>query len=169
VEHNEHGADQFHLPNVVVGAADLMRLRRELDALYDYLHQAVLRHVPADQIKMPKTSRTLDEVVKLNKIDLLDRGQYDQLISVLDEIEHKAPRVHVAFSADPSAAFAGQIVDWFRANIHPAVLVQIGLQPTIGAGCVLRTPNKQFDFSIKEHLKKMRPQLIAGLEKELAA
>ncbi len=165
MDHN----NQFRLPNLLVGASDILRLKRELDALYDYLHQAVLRHTPADQVKMPKTSRTLDELARLNNIDLLQRSQYEQLLATLEEVYHKAPRMHIAFATDPSAAFTGRIVDWLRANISPVVLVQIGLQPTLGAGCIVRTTNEQFDFSIREHMRKMRPKLIEQLDRELVA
>jgi len=40
----------------------------------------------------------------------------------------------------------------------------VGLQPTIAAGIVLRTPNHQFDFSLRQHLYKNRAKLREALE-----
>jgi hypothetical protein len=37
---------------------------------------------------------------------------------------------------------------------------QVGLQPTIAAGCVVRTSNKVFDMSLKEHLTEQEQYLM---------
>lgn len=155
---------QFVLPPLVAGVADVMRLKRELEALQEYLHQAALRHTPEAELKLPKTSRVLDELIKANNLNLLSREQYENTMATLTDIEMTAPRVHMAFNTDPSSAFATRIVEWLRANIHPGVLVQIGLQPTLAAGCVVRTTNKQLDLSLKQHFKDARPLLIQKLE-----
>lgn len=162
-------ANAFVLPPLVVGHADIMRLKRELESLYEYLHQAALRHTPEAELKMPKTSRVLDELIKANKLDLLKREDYELTMAQLDIIEQKAPRIHVSFSSDPSSAFIVKIVEWLRANIHPGVLVQVGLQPTLAAGCVVRTTNKQFDLSLKKHFEKARPMLVQKLQEGKAA
>jgi F0F1-type ATP synthase delta subunit len=51
-------------------------------------------------------------------------------------------------------------VTWLRANIHPQALVQVGLQPNIAAGCVVRTANKQFDLSLRQSFAKHKDLLI---------
>jgi F0F1-type ATP synthase delta subunit len=58
-----------------------------------------------------------------------------------------------------------KILLWLRQNVHPQVLLQVGLQPAIAAGCVLRTTNKIFDMSLKAHLSQQTDylkQLISG-------
>lgn len=159
----------LQLPTLVVGIADVMRLRRELEALYDFLHQAALRHTAETELKLPKTSRMLDELTRLNGINLLKRDEYEATMAALEAAQSSAPQVHLAFSTDPSAAFVAKIVEWLRANIHPALLVQVGIQPNLAAGCVLRTTNKQFDMSLKQHFAKARPTLIEELEAGVAA
>jgi F0F1-type ATP synthase delta subunit len=156
------------LPPLVVGVADIMRLRRELDALHEYLHQAALRQVSADQLKLPKTSRGLDELALANKINLLNRDEFDRVAVELERIQETAPQVHISFSTDPSSAFVGKIVDWFRQNVHPGLLVQVGIQPTLAAGCLVRTTNKQFDLSLKQHFKAARPTLVQKLHEDTA-
>ena len=160
----EREVSSFVLPPLVVGLADIMRLKRELDGLYEYLHQAALRHTPETELKMPKTSRVLDELIKANKLDLLKREQYEQTLAELNAIEQKAPQIHLSFSADPSPAFTVRIVEWLRLNVHPGIMVQVGLQPTLAAGCVVRTTNKQFDLSIKHHFEASRPLLIQKIQ-----
>ena len=71
--------------------------------------------------------------------------------------------MHISFAADPSASFTEKIVAWFRENIHPNILVQIGLQPNIAAGCVVRTANKIFDFSLRENFNQSQQSLIDAI------
>ena len=66
-------------------------------------------------------------------------------------------------------AFVAKIVAWLRTEIHPLILLEIGLQPTIAAGCVIRTTNKYFDYSIGRHLKRNRGQLVSLLRGESTA
>jgi F0F1-type ATP synthase delta subunit len=64
-----------------------------------------------------------------------------------------------SFAAEPSARSFEPVLTWLRTNIHPQAMVQIGLQPAIAAGCVLRTPNRVFDMSLRSGLKKQEPYL----------
>ncbi|CAN5406310.1 hypothetical protein BH09PAT4_BH09PAT4_01260 [soil metagenome] len=159
----------FVLPPSVAGVADIMRLKRELDSLYEYLHQSALRQVPATQVNLPKTSHVLDELIRANKLDLLHREQYEFVMAELNIIETKAPQIHLSFSTDPSAAFMSRIVGWLRQNVHPSVLVQVGLQPALAAGVIVRTPNKQFDLSLKQNFEKARPLLMQKIQEGLTA
>ncbi len=160
---------QFVLPELVVGVADVMRMRRELDALQEFLHQAALRHTSETELKMPKTSRMLDNLTAANQLNLLNREHYEATINHLDFILKESPQIHIAFSTDPSSAFVVKIVEWLRLNIHPLLLVQIGLQPNLAAGCIVRTTNKHFDMSLKHHFEAARPALITKLEEGVLA
>lgn len=154
------------LPNIAVGRSDVVRLQRELEALGDYLHQAALRKTPAAEIKLPKTSRLLDEFMTMNKFNLLHREDHEHAVKALQDVVTHAPRLHVSFSTEPSSAFLAKLVGWFRENIAPTVLVQVGLQPGIAAGCVVRTPNRQFDLSLGQSFRKNRELLLSQLRGE---
>ena len=155
------------LPNIAVGRSDVVRLQRELEALGDYLHQAALRKTPTDEIKLPKTSRLLDEFMTMNKFNLLHREDHDVAVKALQDIVGHAPHLHVSFSTEPSSAFLAKLVGWLRENIGPTVLVQVGLQPGIAAGCIVRTPNRQFDLSLGQSFKKNREMLLGQLRGEV--
>jgi hypothetical protein len=154
------------LPNIAVGRTDVVRLQRELEALGDYLHQEALRKTEPAQIKLPKTSRVLDEFITLNGVDPLYRDQHEQALKGLQDIITQAPRLHISFSTEPSSAFLAKLVGWLRENIDPAVLVQVGLQPSIAAGCIVRTKNRQFDLSLGQSFKKNRELLLNQLRGE---
>jgi F0F1-type ATP synthase delta subunit len=143
-----------------------VRLQRELEALGDYLHQAALRNTPAAEIKLPKTSRMLDEFMTMNKLNLLHREDHEHAVNALQAVVTHAPRLHVSFSTEPSSAVLSKLVGWFRENIGPTVLIQVGLQPGIAAGCIIRTPNRQFDLSLGQSFRKNRELLMSQLRSE---
>ena len=155
---------QLALPSLVVGPSDVIRLRRELESLNDYMREATLRKGGEETPKLPKTSRVLDAFAELNKLSLLQSTDRDAATAFLRELLKSAPNIHMSFAADPSAAFVDKVITWLRQNTHPLVLLQIGLQPTIAAGCVLRTPNHYYDFSLRRHFAENHDLLIQKLE-----
>jgi hypothetical protein len=154
----------FTLPNLAVSRVDIARLTREVESLEEHLHQAGLRQTGEASTKLPKTSRTLDELAVANKLNLLEAEARKKLINSLRIISQKAPVVHMSFSVDPSAAFMQKMIIWWRTNIDPYLLIETGLQPNIAVGCIVRTPNHQYNFSLREQLLSQRDQLIKMLE-----
>lgn len=147
------------LPALVMTPSDISRLLREITALDEYIRQQALRAPGQPTARMPKTSRLLDELAVLNGANLLDALSREYLKTFLATVMQRAPVVHISFAVDPSPAFLQKIVLWFRKNIHPQVLVRVGLQPSIAAGCMVRTPNKYFDLSLRRHLVRQRSLL----------
>jgi hypothetical protein len=81
----------------------------------------------------------------------------------MDELLLHAPLLHMSFSAEPSPVFMNKLIAYVRENIHPLALIQVGLQPTIGAGFMLRTTNKYYDYILKDGIKPAPKALINGL------
>jgi hypothetical protein len=154
-----------HLPLLVISPGDINRLGRELDAIDDGLPEDTVRK-DDDSAKAPKTSQLMDQLVDLNKLNLAHKGDRQLLGQFLAAVQKQAPVMHMSFSADPSPAFMEKLVTWLRREIHPQILVTIGLQPTIGAGCIVRTTNHQFDFSMRQDFVKKRALLIEKLTPE---
>lgn len=151
---------KFVLPLAVVGPSDVTRLQLELEALEDYLRQAMQT---GESAKLPKLSRMLDSLAESNSADLLVQADRDRLEAFLKALEQHAPTIHISFAAEPSAAFTQKVLTWLRGNISSYILLQIGLQPTIAAGCVVRTTNKIFDMSLRQYLDNNRNLLVEAL------
>lgn len=158
---NAEPKEGLKLPVAVVSPTDLGRLLHELTAIDESLLQLGLRKTGSD-VKLPKTSQLLDELCELNGLNLLQPSDRARLLHFLKLIQQQAPVLHISFGADPTAQFTGKLVAWLREEIHPQVLLTIGLQPAIGAGCVLRTTNKYFDFSLRNNLKQKQGILMQG-------
>lgn len=155
--------NQLALPLSVVGPVDLGRLIRELETLDGGLTEAELRKDA--EVKLPKTTRLLDTLIELNKADLLNAEHRKGLLVHLRDIQTHAPLLHMSFSADPSPLFTDKLMGWLRNEIHPQVLLTVGLQPSIGAGCLVRTTNKFFDFTLRENFQQKSGLLMEALRK----
>jgi len=153
------------LPTLVVSPADVIDLRRELGGLDEFMRQAALRR-SGQALALPKVGHLLGELATVNNLNLLKQTDRKDLIQFLSDLKGSAPVVHMSFAADPSSAFMSKIINWFRNNVHPQVLVQIGLQPSIGAGCMLRTRNKSFDFSLRKRFLDNRQLLLDKLAED---
>jgi hypothetical protein len=152
------------LPLTVVSQVDAARVLRELNALDDFFVSAAVRKTGVP-MQPPRLTRSLGNIARDNGLNLLEDQDRKALAIKLDEIIGKAPILHISFAAEPSPAALERILIWLRDNIHPQVLVQVGLQPNIAAGCVLRSNNRIFDMSLRSFLDKQEPylvQLIAG-------
>jgi F0F1-type ATP synthase delta subunit len=149
----------LQLSTNIVSQVDITRILRELKSLDDFFVATKTR--PAGtSMQLPKLTRLLDQVARENKLNLLEESHRKALYQELDQIVARAPLLHISFAAEPSTQALEKILVWFRANIHPQALLQVGLQPTIAAGCVLRTPNKVFDMSLRNHLIEQQKYLM---------
>jgi F0F1-type ATP synthase delta subunit len=152
------------LPAIVISQSDISRLLRELNGLDDFFVGANAR-VSGTKMQLPKISRQMDQLARDNHVNLLDDKERQNLNAALKVIENKAPKMHISFAVEPSPKALEKILVWLRQNVDPQVLLQVGLQPSIAAGCMLRTTNKIFDMSLRSNLKKQTPyltQLIQG-------
>jgi hypothetical protein len=150
------------LPPDIVGAVDVKRLIRELDYIDDSFLQFKLRHKD-NSAKLPTTSILLDLIVSENNFNLLHETHRKELNNFLKSIREDAPMIHMSFSANPSNKFLKRLMEWLRAELHPQILLTVGLEPNIGAGCILRTNNKLFDMSLKQDFYNSRAELISKM------
>lgn len=148
------------LPLLVVGPVDVGRLIRELEAIDNHLLQAHLRNTEG---RLPKMSQLMEQTTELNKLNLLHETDRKRLQELLATVREQAPILHISFSADPSSAFIEKLMAWLRREIHPVVLLTIGLQPNLGAGCIVRSTNKQFDLSLRQDFIKKRDLLMSKI------
>lgn len=154
---------QLTLPTTLVSPIDLNRCVRELKNLDDYFVQASVRQ-PGTPLSLPRSSLVLDDLAKSNDINLLDANSRKSLVGVLESIKQDSKLLHISFAADPSQNFLSKLVDYLRREIHPQILIRVGLQPSIAAGCVVRTPIHYYDFSMRRHLQAERQILTAKIK-----
>lgn len=155
-------SNPLQLPVGLVTHADASRIAREAEAVDNFMRQAAIR-TPGTPVQMPKTSHLFEELVSINKLNLLQEPDRERLAKFLHAVMTTAPILHISFNTDPSPLFQQRLITWIRQQMHPFVLLQIGLHPSIGAGCVVRTTNKYFDFSLRQRFADQRKLLISKL------
>lgn len=148
----------FVLPDSLYMRSDIGRLLREIESLQDAARMSKVRGNQAEA----RPSRLLQQLIDHNTHDE-QSPSYDELARVLKTLRDKAPAVHISFAANPSNEFMLSVVAWFRKQVHPYVMVQIGLQPSIAAGCVLRTPSRYFDLTMRKHFVNKQGLLVEQL------
>ncbi|HSH18614.1 MAG TPA: hypothetical protein VK978_04480 [Candidatus Saccharimonadales bacterium] len=148
------------LSTVIASLSDLKRTRRELEMLEEFLHQSSLRQAGKPVAKLPNISRQLEEVANDNELNLLKKTDRERLAKFLTLLVQKAPVLHFTFASEPSSSSLKKLLVWLRGNIHPQVIIAISIQPAIAVGCVLRTSNRQFDFSLRQSLDSQTDLLI---------
>jgi hypothetical protein len=155
------------LPLSIVGPVDVGRLLRELDALDNQILQAKLRASAAGgQPEAPRMTQLMEQTMEFNKLDLMSDSDRKQLVQLLLNVKERAPVLHMSFSADPATPFIEKLMAWLRREIHPVVLLTVGLQPNIGAGCIIRSTNKYFDCSLRKDFMQKKDILMSKLAAE---
>jgi F0F1-type ATP synthase delta subunit len=153
------------LPPSVASPAEINRLRRELSVIDNALLEHTLRK-SGGNAEMLKTSHLMDKLVEVNQLSLLHKEDRQRLARFLEAVSARAPVLHISFSTDPAPAFLERLMAWLRQNIHPQALVTVGVQPTIAAGCVVRTTNKYFDLSLGQDFANKRELLLQQITKQ---
>lgn len=160
-------AQQYILPSTLVTRADLARLMREIEALDNDLEsQKVRNHASgkAGAYHLPTMSRSLNDFLELNHIDIADDKVRVVLRETLKDTKEHAPVMHMTFAVEADPEFLQQLVTWLRQQIHPQALVSVGLQPALVGGVYVRTPNHVHDFSIRSLLEDKRDIIRNELE-----
>lgn len=155
--------EHIALPPELVSSVDLARLERELAALDDSIHQTSLRKA-GQPTKLARSSITLENLARLNGVSLTDKEHRQQLLTLMKALSEHSPRMHISVANEPSGNFTKNLITWLRKNIHPTVLLEIGLQPALSAGCTIRTPNKFFDMSLRHRFYENRPLLMEKIK-----
>lgn len=155
-------ASELVLPVSVVTRSDVSRSLREIGMLDDFFHQAAIRGSQAQT--MPAISKTLDGLAVANNLNLIHPEARSVLKEFLTSLKAKAPVVHISFPSEASGPFLAKILEWFRREVHPHVVLHVGLQPELAAGCLVRTTNKLLDFSFRKRFEQSKQKLITALE-----
>ena len=154
---------ELKLPTTLISQTDVNRVGRELDGLNDFFISSATRKA-GTVVKPPRITYLLEQLARDNKYNLLEQSHRRDLELKLDQITKSAPTIHISFAAEPAPRIIDVLLSWLRSNIHPQVLLQVGLQPTIAAGCVLRTPNKIFDMSLRSRVEEQESYLAELIE-----
>jgi hypothetical protein len=142
----------LQLPAQIATKADAVAVLRNIEAVIDaYVENGVRQMEGVDFVSRPDVSSNLATLVKDNNIKV--SVEVLKAIQVwLNHLVDHAPVVRFVFASDPNPEFLAKLVHWLRTQSNQFVLVRYGIQPTIAAGCLMYTPARRYDFSLRKHL-----------------
>jgi F0F1-type ATP synthase delta subunit len=156
---------ELKLPNTIGGKRDLILATRQVEqVLNDRLQDEVRERFGAQKIGTKAGQKMLQELLDINRLKD-DTQTLKNLLQQLEGFRQYAPQVRIAFSQEPDQDMYQKIVGWFRAQIHPSVLVQVGVQPTIGGGFILHTPVRRYDMTLKTKILASTPKFLEILKR----
>jgi hypothetical protein len=150
---------KLSLPVSMVTPSDVGRQAHELEVLENDLLQLSIQKTDHGQPVLA-FNKGLEKLAEHNRLNLATPADRQTLMVFLVEVKQGAPVLHISFNSEPGTLFLDKLVLWLRREIHPLVLLTIGLQPAIGAGCMVRTTNKYFDLSMRQTFIAKRPLLL---------
>lgn len=156
-------AQTLALPDDISSHTILRQVRRELEAVDEFVRQHDIRE-PGKQAVLPRVGRALQGLAEANGLQLLEAEHRKQLTDFLNAVETHAPRLQISFAVEATPTAMNRLIQWLRGNLHPQALLEVGLQPTIIAGCIVRTPNKVFDFSLRKRFADAEDLLVQSIE-----
>jgi hypothetical protein len=150
------------IPDRVISISDVNQLIDELEAIEEFFLKMKAKS-SLNKVDIPKTSPSLDELIKVNTLSLMRVEDREKLKLFLHFLRTKSPNFHVSFGSVPEDMFMFKLTNWFRTQINPYLLITVGLQPNIGAGFRIRTTNKYYDFSLQKYLNVNKQALAESL------
>ncbi|HEX6462530.1 MAG TPA: hypothetical protein VFZ58_04680 [Candidatus Saccharimonadales bacterium] len=85
--------------------------------------------------------------------------ELEEVIKALETLRLHAPVIHLTLASLPGPKLLAKLVDWFRKEIHPQVLLTLVMDRTIGGGIIIRTHASVHDFSFTSQLLRQKDRL----------
>ena len=149
----------FELPGAIYSPQLLEAVTYEIELYLDWYRQAKVRRAVGS--KAPEEPSHSAETLLV--IETWLAGQPHTVASLEALVKHlrelKLPEIHIMLAAMPNRAQRITLVDWFRTNITPHLLVSFVADRNLGGGIVVRTPNHVLDFTWKQQLLGARGKL----------
>jgi F0F1-type ATP synthase delta subunit len=132
----------YKLPSSIYTTSQLRQLQRELQQL------TTLRSA-----KNVSLSNLMQDFAIANGIKKFDTVVAKKLLSYVDLAITSAPEISISLASMPNDEERGELVRWLRNAFGPQLMLHIIVQPTILAGCVLRTNKQVYDWSLQHALE----------------
>lgn len=142
----------LNLPSSIATKSDVVAVLRNVDEVLDkYVENNIREQEGVDFKDRPDVASNLALLVSENKLDV-SVETLNSLKTWLEHLKDHAPVVRFTFANDPTTDFLARLVTWLRQESGHFVLVRYGVQPTIAAGCLMYTPARRYDFTLRRHL-----------------
>jgi hypothetical protein len=152
----------LRLPDDVYSPDQLGIVLWELGTVSTQLRDATTRASVTKHTEPPEvhTSALLLNVLQAAGVSARDHVALEHLHAEIKAIREQAPSVHMMLAALPNRAMKRMIVEWFRREVHPQLLLTFSARGDIGGGFILRAGSKQYDFSFRGKILSNKQRIV---------
>lgn len=148
----------LQLPSSISSRQDLKALILELRGLSRWFSQTatkqkVSKSAPAEQ---PAMSPAAQELISQQAGKQINQADLDKLIKALEDYAGSAPYASVTLAAPAPNALRKELVEWFRKNVKPDILVDFKFNSTMLGGMVISYDSHVHDWSFKRQILAAR-------------
>ncbi len=130
--------------------AIILELRSYIAALHDALVRDQVAHT--QNVAAPHTSALLMGVLRSANVSPTDQAEVEKVLKELEAIRSKAPAAHLMMAALPNRELKRRLVEWFRDEIHPYMLLTFATRTDIGGGVVIQAGSHIYNYSFREQI-----------------
>lgn len=143
---------QLKLPSSIATKSDLVAVVRNVEDVLDkYVENSVRDQEGVDFKDRAEVASNLAKLVSENKLEV-SVETLTALKQWLTQLQDHAPVVRFTFASDPTPEVLSRLVTWLRNESGQFVVIRYGVQPTLAAGCLMYTPARRYDFTLRRHL-----------------
>lgn len=147
---------KLKLPKTVASPQDLSALILEIKEYAKwYAHESIKMRVNATKSSQnaPVLSAGASELIRTwfgNKEP--NRLGFDGLVKTLEQYAKNSQLVTITLAAPAPNSLKATLVEWFRNNVSPDVLVSFQINSTLLGGMVVRLGSRVFDWSFRRQI-----------------
>lgn len=157
----------FELPGAVYSPQLLESVIYEIDQYLEWYRETKIKQTVGAKAVAAQPTHSTETQLTIEAWLAGKQATVDTLEALIDYLKKlQLPEVHIMLAALPNRAQREALVDWFRTNTTPHLLLSFTADRNLGGGAVVRTPNRVFDFTWKQELLNSRDKL-AGIVKSV--
>lgn len=127
----------------------IFEIDRLLGRMQDNVVQQQVAKLNPDAVS---ASVRLQNLATHNGTDARVSSGLEELLEGLKVLRDKAPQVKLTVAGWPDTVVQARLVEWFRRQISPNVLIKFVVRSDICGGVIVQTENRRLDLSYRELL-----------------
>ena len=155
---------EFKLPGDIQTPEQLQAAVYEVERYADWLRESSVHkevgatNLPGEPAMAPETLAVVKAWQKGKKVTAESLSKLAAWLRA-----YHPPVIHLVLADIAPPALRKRLSDWVRTNCHPAALLGLSADSTIGGGVVIRTTNRLYDESFRHRLVENRGALAKAV------
>ncbi len=159
---------KLNLQSSIYSAQDLKAVILDIRSYAKWFSQeSIKQRFSKGEPDSPNISQPADELIlQWHKDRQVSQKSLDELMSELESYSQSAANITITLAAPAPATLKKEIVDWFRQNVNPNVLVDFKFNSTMLGGMVVKVGSHIFDWSFRRQILESKgkfPEILRNV------